>query len=86
MKSEIKNCQNCKKDFTIEAEDFNFYEKMKVPPPTFCPLCRAQRRFVFRNERKLFRIKDAFTGKDIFSTYPKESGRKVITQERMAWG
>ena len=28
MKQQIKNCQNCKKDFTIESEDFKFYEKM----------------------------------------------------------
>ncbi|KKT07962.1 MAG: hypothetical protein UV85_C0003G0087 [Candidatus Nomurabacteria bacterium GW2011_GWB1_43_19] len=33
MKQEIKTCQNCKKDFMIEPEDFNFYEKIKVPPP-----------------------------------------------------
>ncbi|MFA6585673.1 MAG: cytochrome C551 [Candidatus Paceibacterota bacterium] len=44
MKSEIKTCQNCKKDFTIEPEDFNFYEKINVPPPTFCPECRMVRR------------------------------------------
>jgi hypothetical protein len=34
-------CQNCKKDFTIELDDFRFYEKIKVPPPTFCPEYRA---------------------------------------------
>jgi hypothetical protein len=83
MKSETKTCQNCKKDFIIEPEDFNFYEKIKVPPPTFCPLCRAQRRMAFRNERKLFKVKDAFNGKDIFSSYPEESGRKIISRE--AW-
>lgn len=44
-------------------------------------MCRAERRFSFRNERKLFKVKDAFTGKEIFSLYPMESGRKVITQE-----
>ena len=33
MESESKVCQNCKKDFIIETEDFNFYEKMKVPAP-----------------------------------------------------
>ena len=81
MKTETKQCQNCKNDFTIESEDFNFYEKIKVPPPTFCPLCRAQRRFVFRNERKLFKVKDHLTSQEIFSTYPKESGRKIITRE-----
>lgn len=33
---ETKSCQNCKKDFIIEPEDFNFYSKMKVPAPTWC--------------------------------------------------
>lgn len=33
-KSENKICQNCKTQFTIEPEDFKFYEKIKVPPPT----------------------------------------------------
>ena len=81
MQDEKRVCQNCNKDFTIEPNDFNFYKKMKVPPPTFCPLCRAQRRFAFRNERKLFRVKNTFTGKNIFSLYPAESKRKIITQE-----
>ncbi len=80
-KSENKICQNCKQDFTIEPEDFNFYEKIKVPPPTFCPLCRAQRRLAYRNERKLFKVKNFFTGEDIFSTYPEGSGKKIITRD-----
>jgi hypothetical protein len=74
-------CQNCKLKFIIEVEDFLFYEKMQVPPPTFCPECRAERRFCFRNERKLFKVKNAFTSKEIFSLFPEESGRKIITQE-----
>lgn len=80
MEPETKTCQNCKKDFTIEPEDFNFYEKIKVPPPTFCPLCRAQRRLSFRNERNLFKVKDFFTDKNIFSLYPEENCRS-ITEE-----
>ncbi|MFA6585572.1 MAG: hypothetical protein WCS86_00195 [Candidatus Paceibacterota bacterium] len=80
-KNENKICQNCKQDFTIEPEDFNFYEKIKVPSPTFCPLCRAQRRFAFRNEKKFFRTKSAFSNKDIFSLLPKESQRKIVTEE-----
>jgi len=62
----------------IETEDFNFYEKMKVPAPTFCPLCRAERRLTFRNERKLFKAKDAFTGKDIFSLYRTKAGKSPL--------
>jgi hypothetical protein len=73
-KEEIKNCQNCKLKFTIEAEDFNFYEKIKVPPPTWCPECRFQRRCTFRNERKLFRNVDAINKKSVLSLYPPEAG------------
>ena len=54
-RSETKICQNCKKDFTIESEDFNFYEKIKVPPPTFCPYCRMIRRMAFGNLSKFYK-------------------------------
>ena len=79
--TENRICQNCKENFSIESEDFNFYEKIKVPPPTFCPLCRAQRRLAWRNERKLFKVKNFLTGENMFSTYPTESGRKIMTRE-----
>ena len=65
-------CQNCKGEFTIALEDFAFYKKINVPPPTWCPECRMIRRFVFRNVRLLFRRKDSLTGKEIFSSFPKE--------------
>jgi len=48
-KSETKTCQNCKKDFTIEPDDFSFYEKIQVPTPTWCPECRLIRRISFIN-------------------------------------
>ncbi len=51
--SENKICQNCSGEFIIEPDDFSFYEKIKVPAPTFCPDCRLQRRLAFRNERNL---------------------------------
>jgi hypothetical protein len=79
--TEIKICQNCKKDFTIEPDDFAFYEKMKVPVPTFCWLCRAQRRMAFRNERVLYKCKSDFTKKDIFSAYAPDSGYKIYEKE-----
>ena len=40
MNSETRNCQNCKKDFLIEGDDFSFYKKLGVPSPTWCPDCR----------------------------------------------
>ena len=55
MNPESKVCQNCKQNFTIDAGDFAFYETMQVPPPTFCPDCRFQRRLLFRNNRVFYR-------------------------------
>lgn len=74
---ETRTCQNCKKDFTIEPDDFSFYEKMNVPPPTFCPECRWQRRLVWRNNMSLYNRNCDLCNKPIVSTYSPDSG---ITQ------
>jgi hypothetical protein len=71
-KNETKLCQNCKKDFTIEVEDFNFYEKIKVPPPTFCPECRAIRRFLWRNMRSLYKRECGLCHIKLISLYPDD--------------
>ena len=68
-KSQNVICQNCKTQFTIEPEDFKFYEKMKVPPPTFCPECRIIRRFIWRNERVLYKRKCELCGNIIFTLF-----------------
>ena len=65
-----KTCQNCKKDFIIEPDDFGFYEKMAVPPPTFCPDCRSQRRFIWRNERTLHKRECDLCKKGMIGLYP----------------
>jgi len=83
MNSETKACQNCKKDFVIEPEDFDFYEKMKVPAPTWCPDCRLQRRMVTRNERFLYKTKCGRTGKTMFSMYPL--GAKLNVWDYNEW-
>ncbi|MBI3442396.1 MAG: hypothetical protein HY007_01360 [Candidatus Sungbacteria bacterium] len=81
MNQETKTCQNCKTGFTIEPEDFAFYEKIKVLPPTWCPECRMIRRMLFENERQLFRHKDETTGKDIFSEFPPQVRAKIYNDE-----
>ena len=84
MQAEAKTCQNCKNQFTIEPEDFQFYERVKVPPPTFCPQCRFQRRCAFRNERHLYRTKSALSGKDLVTIFPPELGTTVY-EEKEWW-
>ncbi|MDP2789309.1 MAG: hypothetical protein Q8O46_04705 [bacterium] len=84
-KTENKNCQNCKKDFTIEPEDFNFYEKIKVPPPTWCPECRQLRRYAWRNERTLYRRNCDLCSKSTVTIYSPNKTLKVYCNECW-WG
>lgn len=81
MSPETRFCQNCKNQFVIEPEDFDFYGKMEVPPPTFCWLCRIQRRMTFRNERALFKRKSNLSGKEIFATYSQNAPFPVYAHE-----
>jgi hypothetical protein len=81
MKTKV--CQNCNQDFVIESEDFIFYEKMKVPPPTFCPECRMQRRMSFLNERTLYKRTCDMTGESIVSLFPQDTQVPVYSPK--AW-
>ncbi len=81
MKSETKNCQNCKKDFVIEPDDFSFYEKMQVPPPTFCPDCRFQRRLLFRNNRVFYKRECALCKKSVLAVYNNKRLYTVYCRE-----
>jgi hypothetical protein len=83
MAPENRTCQNCKNQFVIEPEDFNFYEKIQVPPPTFCPECRAIRRLGWRNEHSLFRRRDDSDGKEIIAGFPPEA--QIKTYNRDYW-
>ncbi len=74
---ETRNCQNCKKSFTIEPDDFGFYEKVKVPPPTFCPTCRNQRRLSWRNDTSLYNRTCELCNKSVVTLYSAESGVKI---------
>lgn len=79
--AETRVCQNCKASFVIDASDFAFYEKMKVPAPTFCWECRMQRRFVWRNERTLYKRECGLCGKNSLSMYHPEAPVVVYCQE-----
>ena len=86
MTSESRQCKKCAQAFVITPDDFLFYEKIAVPPPTLCPSCRAIRRMVWWNEHNLYRkTPQSFAAGQapIFSTYPEASPIKIM--ERDAW-
>jgi len=73
-------CQNCKNDFTIEPDDFSFYEKINVPSPTFCPECRMIRRMVWRNVRSLNRRECGLCHKVLISMYSDKEAPVYCTE------
>jgi len=81
MNSETKICQNCKQQFTIEPDDFSFYEKIKVPAPTWCPECRLVRRMLWRNERSLYKRKCDLCNQDKILMYRPDSQGVVYCRE-----
>ena len=83
MEAEGKICQNCQKDFKVESEDFSFYEKIKVPAPTWCPECRMIRRFAFRNPWSLFWRNCDMCKERTMSIYPPED--KLIVYCPKCW-
>ena len=81
MQSETRQCQNCKKNFVIEQDDFSFYEKIKVPPPTFCPECREIRRCSFRNERFFYKRNCDLCGQSVVSRVSPNKSYKMYCQK-----
>ena len=63
------SCQNCKTQFEITDGDLNFYSKIQVPPPTFCPECRYQRRLANRNEWNFYKRDCSLCGGNMVSIY-----------------
>lgn len=89
MNAQTQSCQSCKQSFVIESQDSKFYEKVsapqgrdlapggQVPPPTFCPDCRLQRRLAFRNERTIYKRACDLCKKEIISLYHQKSPFRV---------
>ncbi|HLP86598.1 MAG TPA: hypothetical protein VK153_01855 [Candidatus Paceibacterota bacterium] len=82
-KEEKRICQNCKNEFTIEPEDFNFYEKIKVPAPTWCPECRLIRRLSFNNVFSIYKRNCGKCNESIISMYSPD--KKTIVYCNPCW-
>lgn len=76
-------CVNCGGNFEVTDRDLEFYEKIKVPEPTWCPDCRQQRRLAWRNQRSLYRRKCDATGKELISIFSPD--KKVPVYANAHW-
>lgn len=74
-------CKQCSKDFDLCDEEVEVYGKFEALLPEVCADCRNKRRLIFRNEKWLFRNVSSKSGKQIISTYPKDSPFKILDQD-----
>ena len=81
MELHVKTCQNCKQNFTIESEDFAFYEKIQVPSPTFCPECRNIRRLAWREDHTLYRDTCKLCGEKTISIHAPDGPYTVYCRD-----
>ncbi len=71
MKQEVKKCQNCKNEFTIEPDDFAFYNRLDIPPSDLCSYCRWKHLLAFWVFGKFRKTVSALSGKNIITTFPE---------------
>jgi len=83
----MKTCHHCSAGFEVTEADRAFYDKVSpvfngvkyaIPEPSLCPECRQQRRYSFRNEKKLYRGKCDLTGDSVVTFYSPRSERKIL--------
>lgn len=80
MDPAARTCEQCAQEFAFAPEETAFFGKIAVPPPTWCPKCRLQRRLSFRNERTLYKRGCGLCGNQIISVYHEQSSYQVYCQ------
>lgn len=81
----MKSCKQCKTDFEISAKDQAFYQKMDVPEPVLCMMCRREHLLVWRNQRILYGRTCDKTDKQIISVFAPDCGYTVYDRDYW-WG
>jgi len=71
MEKEIKNCEKCSQEFTIETDDLAFYEKLDLPLPVLCTYCRFKYLLAFWVFGRFRIAKSALSGKTIITVLPE---------------
>ncbi len=68
-----RSCFICGEAFTIVPAEIEFYKKMDIVWPVYCPNCRAKQRYEMRAERKMHKRKCDSCKKTLITTYPPDS-------------
>lgn len=79
--AELRQCQTCDRSFQIIGQEADFYAKMFLPFPEFCPDCRHRRRFLLRRPRKLWK-RNCANCKNLISTAFSHEAPEIVYCEK----
>jgi hypothetical protein len=68
-----RDCFVCSDHFNIVPAEIEFYKKMGIVWPVYCPNCRSEQRFNLRNGRKMYKRICNACKKSLISTYMPDS-------------
>ncbi len=74
-------CLESGKAFRLQKTEADFYKKMSLPLPKFCPDVRHLHRLRLRNPRRLFKRKCFSCAKELETTFSSERKEKVYCGE-----
>jgi len=89
----MKKCISCEKEFEIEKEDLDFYQKIGpviegkkiiIDSPQECSSCRELRRWAYRNQSSLYNAKSTLSGEEMVSLYPADT-KYTVYKESEWW-
>jgi hypothetical protein len=73
MKTETKNCEHCKQNFTISDEELALYKKVEIELPTLCHFCRIKLHLSFWMFGKFRKGKSDLTGESLITVLPEKT-------------
>jgi hypothetical protein len=78
---EVIGCIKCGKAFRIVAGELSLMEKLEIPLPCTCPVCRQKNRFARTNLPRLYNRICAKCGKDIKTSYSPDRPEIIYCEE-----
>ena len=77
-------CKQTGKNFRMQKSELQFYRKLNLPIPLFCPDVRHAHRLQKRNPRKLYQRTCTASGKPLLTTIGPDRPEKVVSDEEFA--
>lgn len=74
-------CEKTGKPYKVMKSELEFYKKMNLPLPRFCPEARREQREERRNPYRLFKRTCDVSGKEIWTTFAPERSETIVSED-----